>query len=128
MAMRAIGIETERMNGVSKHAIIRHLDLLCEEEDDMVGFMDSFESAVTVPEGESFEAWCKRNRVESRQVEDEEYLMMSFLGLSPYIKSEWNRIGQIESTYSVATHLHGGEQEYLDFVQLLLSEGVRTRN
>lgn len=74
MAMQTI--ETTRMRQVGKFPIIRQVDLLGKQEDDIDAFMATFDQAVTVS-NEEWDVWAKRNRVEERKVEDKDY--MSFI-------------------------------------------------
>lgn len=95
--------------------------MLVSPTDDMDAFMDTFDQTMTVSEEEKWEVWARRNRVDQREVESQNYLLCTFLGLSKYLKDPFNKIGLIEATYMVACYNHGGETEYLAFLSFLLS-------
>ena len=109
------------MQAVESRAIIRNIGSARKASNDMDSFMDTFDQAVTLPEGETFGVWAKRNRVIQCEVDEEEELVRTFLGHSPYLKSPGNRDGLIEATYFVGCINHGNEEEYLEFLSFLLS-------
>lgn len=92
------------------------------QADDMHAFMTTFDQAVTVSEEESWEVWARRNRVDQREVLSQDDLLCTFIGLSKYLKDPSNKGDLIDATYTVGCHNHGGEKEYLDFLQFLLSQ------
>lgn len=116
MAMRAI--ETERMMQVSRHSVIRPVDIFSMS--DMDAFMETFDQAVTVGE-DGWDMWVKRHGVDVREVGSEDALLVCHLGLSPYLKDPFNRGDLIEATHLVSSITHGSEQDYLDFLFFLMS-------
>lgn len=96
--------------------------MLVSPTDDIDTFMDTFDQAVTVSEEEKWEVWARRNRVDQREVLSQDDLMCSFLGLSKYLKDPSNKGDLIDATYMVGCFNHGGETEYLAFLNFLLSQ------
>jgi len=90
---------------------------------DMCGFMDTFDLAVTVSD-EGWEKWVQRNKILPLKVTDEKAMMISYLGLSPYMKDPFNRVALIEGAYDVSCHVHGSEKKYLEFLLLSEDEGL----
>lgn len=117
--MAMLAIETERMLSVRQSAVIRQIDIFAPPKDEMDDFMATFDQEVTV-DASGWDKWSKRNNVDQRAVESENFLMMAFLGLSPWLTPADNRAELIESTHEVQSHLHEGEQEYIDFLLFFL--------
>ena len=75
---------------------------------------DTFDQTVTRPgEGEPFEAWCDWFGVSVVKVHKEADICMGLLAFCPFFKSKEYRD---EALYDVGCIIHGGEQEYLDFI------------
>lgn len=87
-------------------------------QDDMDAFMDTFDSAITVS-AESFDKWCMRNDVRQCKFDCQDYMLMSFMGLSTHMKDPFNRADLLEAAYFLGCLFHGSEEGYLEWYETL---------
>lgn len=76
---------------------------------------DTFDQAVTRAEGETFDTWCEKFDVQVCKVYQESDICLGLLAFCPFFQSKLYRD---EALYDVGCIIHGGEQEYLDFIAL----------
>lgn len=111
------------MNMPIHEAVMVRKIMIVPTPDDISAFMHTFDQARTLSgDDETYREWARRNKVDQREVDDEAEMMRSFLGLSSFLKLDGNRVDLIAATYDVGCYSHGGEGEYLDFLQFILAQ------
>ena len=80
-------------------------------------FGDTFDQAVTLPQGgvENFTTWAEWFGVSVVPVHTETDICMGLLAFCPFFRSKTYRD---DAVYEVGCMIHGGEQEYLDFIAM----------
>lgn len=87
---------------------------LVRQQDDMDAFMDTFDTAVTVTE-ETFDRWAVRNDVRVCQFDTQDYMLMSFMGMSTHMKEPFNRGDLLDAAYFLGCIFYGSEEGYLEW-------------
>jgi hypothetical protein len=86
---------------------------------DEEALMDTFDQALTpASTPEPFWRWCKWEGVDTYEVRGEGNLMLGLLALSPFFGDD---AYGTEGRYDLLCYINGGEDSYLDTLQVLLS-------
>lgn len=106
-----------RMMNLSALGTVSHIGREVSVEE---AFADTFDQSVTMPQGgvENFTTWADWFGVNVVKVHLETDICMGLLAFCPFFRSP---VYRDEAVYEVGCLLHGSEEAYLDFIQLVAS-------